>query len=235
MRIRVGMENGMEGRSMAWVLDYPGCFCYGADAAEAVVGVPRALLDYYAWTEKNYGKAWLPPLGDFDIRIVDAWQCYTINEKFELAEEGYDVNAWFLDDWRPLSAEEAARGGQLLRWSRADLTGSVRNLGDDILDEKRPGERWSIRGILRHVANAEHWYLHRLGLAGMTRADFPADVFETLALVRARLEQVLPDLAGSDKVVGVDGEFWSPRKLLRRAIWHELDHRDHIRKLLEKG
>jgi hypothetical protein len=29
----------------------------------------------------------------------------------------------------------------------------------------------------------------------------------------------------------VDFEFWSPRKLLRRAVWHERDHTTHIRRL----
>jgi len=53
-----------------------------------------------------------------------------------------------------------------------------------------------------------------------------------LAAVRTQLEKVLPDLEGVDLVRGVQGEIWSPRKLLRRAIWHELDHIEHIRKLL---
>jgi hypothetical protein len=35
-----------------------------------------------------------------------------------------------------------------------------------------------------------------------------------------------------NKVVGVEGEMWSPRKVLRRAVWHERDHTEHIRKLL---
>jgi hypothetical protein len=29
------------------------------------------------------------------------------------------------------------------------------------------------------------------------------------------------------------GELWSPRKLLRRAIWHERDHTEHILKINE--
>jgi hypothetical protein len=33
-------------------------------------------------------------------------------------------------------------------------------------------------------------------------------------------------------VVGQDGELWSPRKLLRRALWHEMDHIKHIQKLI---
>jgi ferritin len=36
---------------------------------------------------------------------------------------------------------------------------------------------------------------------------------------------------GVKLVVGVNGEFWSPRKVLRRALWHERDHTEHIRKL----
>jgi hypothetical protein len=50
--------------------------------------------------------------------------------------------------------------------------------------------------------------------------------------VRAHLISALPDLAASNAVVGIDGEFWSPRKLLRRAVWHERDHTAHILKLL---
>lgn len=33
---------------------------------------------------------------------------------------------------------------------------------------------------------------------------------------------------------GENGEFWSPRKLLRRAIWHERDHTNHILQLLKQ-
>ena len=50
--------------------------------------------------------------------------------------------------------------------------------------------------------------------------------------MRAHLVEVLPTLVGSRQVIGVEGEFWSPRKLLRRAVWHELDHVEHISKLV---
>jgi hypothetical protein len=49
--------------------------------------------------------------------------------------------------------------------------------------------------------------------------------------VRSHLRVVLPTLAGTHEVLGVDGEFWSPRKVLRRAAWHERDHTDHINRL----
>jgi uncharacterized damage-inducible protein DinB len=131
-----------------------------------------------------------------------------------------------------LTEDDVERGLRLLEWSREDLLASVDGLSDADLDVHLPGQRWSIRGVLGHVAGADWWYLDRLGLA-FPRALVPADAFERLRVVRAHLRDVLPELVGSRQVVGVDGEFWSPRKLLRRAAWHERDHTGHIWELRE--
>lgn len=230
MLIRIGLENGYQGRSLAWALDYPGCFAHGSDGPSALMGIPRALLNYRDWTELHAGREYIE-VGDFDLRLIETWEVYKINRQFEPVAEGYEVNAWFRDDWRPLSEEEAQRGIELLTWSRADLMQITRDLPDDILDRQLPDERWSIRGVLGHVGGAEWWYLDRLKLGG-ERAELPKDAFERLNVVRTRLLRCLPDLVGSKIVAGIDGEFWSPRKLLRRAIWHEMDHIGHIAHLI---
>jgi hypothetical protein len=46
------------------------------------------------------------------------------------------------------------------------------------------------------------------------------------------MNETLPALKAVNRVAGMDGELWSPRKVLRRALWHERDHMEHIRKLL---
>jgi hypothetical protein len=46
------------------------------------------------------------------------------------------------------------------------------------------------------------------------------------------MNEIFPTLQDSKQVVGADGEFWSPRKVLRRTLWHERDHTEHLRKLL---
>ena len=232
MRIRVGLENGAEGRSIAWALDFPGCYAGGADGPQALVALPRALVDYEAWVEQHANPSWLPDLGEIDIRLVETWQVYTISDDLTEASDGYEVNAWFRDDWRPLSAEEIDRGLQMLRWSRAELLAAAAGASPAALDENQPGERWAVRGVLNHVAGAEWWYLDRLDLAGMTLEQLPRDPFERLPLVRARLERALPGLARVQRVLGKEGEFWSPRKLLRRALWHERDHVGHVLKLI---
>lgn len=232
MRIKIGVENNYEGRSLAWVLDYPGCFAYGADGSEAILRVPEALLRYKEWIDSHLPDSWMKDLGDFDIHLEETFDVFTVNENYELVESGYEVNAWFRHDWRTLSAEDIRRAFLILQWSREDLLELVASLSPAQLDCKLEGERWSIAGVLGHIANAEHWYLDRLGMAEGKRSDLPVDVFERLHRVRQRLNVVLPELEELRKVVGVDGEFWSPRKLVRRATEHEIDHIDHIFKLI---
>ena len=43
------------------------------------------------------------------------------------------------------------------------------------------------------------------------------DPFERLQLVREHFNTLLPRLDGVNKVIGLQGEIWSPRKVLRRA------------------
>lgn len=229
-RIKVGLELNNEGRAIAWALDYPGCFSYGEEGPQAIIGLAPALIRYQDWVNRHAGQPLLD-LGNFDLRLVDTWTVFTMNDAFEETEDGYAVDAWFKHDWKPLSDEEIEHGLYLLRWSRSDLLELADSLSQEQMDENHPGERWNIRGILRHVANVDWWYLDRLDLTAGPRDSLPSDLFERLAAVRARLEAVLPGLTGKEQVVGKQGEFWSPRKLLRRALWHELDHYEHIRKL----
>lgn len=234
MILAIGLENGIEGRSLAYALDHPGCFAYGADGGDAIVSLPQAFLKYRDWIAQHTPDSWLAELGDFDIRLVDTWQTYSIDNQFDPTDaEGTEINAWFRHDWKPLSIQDVRRGLILLKWSRADLLASAAELTPAVLDEQHSGERRTIRGILAHVATAEWWYLNRLNLtANLARSSLPKDPFQLLDVVRVRLEEVLPEMAGSQQVVGIDGQFWSPRKLLRRALWHELDHVGHIYKLL---
>jgi len=168
-----------------------------------------------------------------DVRLTEVWEVYNIDADYNATSDGdYEVNAWFRHDWKPLTRVDVCRGQQILNYARADLIEMVQALPAEILDRTYPQERWSIRGVLGHIAKAEWWYMDRLEQAGGLRSSLPQDAFEQLAAVRTQLEKILPDLEGVELVRGVQGEIWSPRKMLRRAIWHELDHIEHIKKLL---
>ena len=138
MIIRVGLENGFERRrSIAWALDFPGCFISGEDASTAIISIPRALLDYEAWIRRHTAQSWVR-LADFDIRLVETWEVYFVNPGYQVAQDGVEINAWFRDDWRPLSNIEIERGLELLSYSRADLLAQSCPLSQEQVDRQYP-------------------------------------------------------------------------------------------------
>ena len=230
MSLRIGIENGNEGRTIAWALDHPGCFSYGENSLVALRSLPASVQEYNEWLLQHGLDKSGVPVAEL-VQIVETWDVYHITEDYAISRDGYEVEAWFQDDWRPLNAGEIKLGIKLLTMSRKDLLSSVSGLTEDQLNSKSPGERWSIAGILTHVADAEWWYLDRLGSAHPLE-QVSQEPIKRLTKVREHLFSVLPSLVDSSQVVGADGEFWSPRKLLRRALWHERDHTFHIRRLL---
>lgn len=231
MIFRVGIENNNEGRTIAWALEHPGCFAYGANASAACINLETSIQTYATWILKHEYNTWLN-FDQAEIVPEETWEGYMIDDKMDVVDkEGYGVDAFFRFDWKPLKKEEIDHGIRMLSWSRADLLKTISSLKSEKLDETYTGERWSINGILGHVGGAEWWYLDRLGLA-FPKGDVKKEPIARLEQVRNHLNKALPKLVGSTQVVGREGEFWSPRKLLRRALWHELDHIRHIQRLI---
>jgi hypothetical protein len=231
MKFRVGIENNNEGRSIAWSLENPGCFAYGGNAMAAVGNLEPAIQVYATWILKHDPNTWLN-FTDVEIEAEETWDVYFIDDNLDkISGDGYSIESFFRYDWKPLTPVDVQHGLKLLAWSRDDLLKTVASAKPEKLDAKVMGERWSINGILAHVGGAELWYLDRLG-KGFPKEKMEEDPLLRLKQVRTLLNQTLPSLAGLSQVVGRDGEFWSPRKLLRRALWHEIDHNRHIKKLL---
>ena len=77
---------------------------------------------------------------------------------------------------------------RLMGHARADLLALVEGLPDEMLDRQQDAESWTIRRILRHVGNAEEWYVSRLAPPETLPAEWEHDdelpVFEFLAMER---------------------------------------------------
>ena len=234
MKFRVGIENNNDGiRSLAWALEHPGCFVYGENAQKALSALPAAIRTYSLWISQHE-PTWLQA-ENVDLEVESVFDDYSIDQNFERVPGGnghYAVDSWYQYDWKPLDAEDIERGLKLLAWSRADLLRTIEDVPPSKMSLARPGERWtSINGILSHVGGAEWWYMDSLGKA-FPKSQVPKEPLKRLEKVRAALISLLPKLEGVELVRGSQGEFWSPRKVLRRAVWHERDHTAHIRKLL---
>jgi hypothetical protein len=233
--IKVAVENNIESRSIAWVLDFPGCFANGSDETEALIRVPQALIAFKGWLEGYSENSWLKDLGDFDIRLVETFKAYTVNDTLQPDEKGeLEINAWFHNDWLPINDEDVQRALKVVEWAHNDLKEMTAALDDAQLDRTFPDQRWSIRGTLEHVGNAELWYLNRLSLAKYEWKALPVDVYERMECTLGNLRSALPGMVGKEIVRGVAGEIWSPRKIIRRACWHALDHCQHIHQLITR-
>lgn len=232
MLIRIGLENNIEGRTLAWALDYPGCFAYGRDESEALINLPKALLDYEYWIENHTNDSWVN-LGDMDIRVIEKFETFRLGADYKPAPpgDGYEINAWFIDDWRPLSVSEIEQSLMIFQWQRDEILAGLSTLEPKLLEKVFPNQRWNILGIAKHIANAELWYLRRMELTEVTWQDLSDDYNIRLGQTAALVMQTFPDFSDLVIVKGFEGEIWSYRKILRRTLWHQRDHIEHIKQL----
>ena len=207
----------MEARWIAHIPDLPGCFAAHEERDEAIAAAPKAIEAYVAWCAaagiRISGVS--PPM--VVSEVVRAWQY----------EPEYEVNAFFAADRPPVAADELPEYQRLLEASRRDLLQAVEGLDADAMQRAIPGERWPLGGIVHHVARSELWYLDRMGLA-FGRNDLSPEPMDAIQQVRQHLLAQLKLLSGHTGVVALAGEVWSARKVLRRTLWHERDHTQHI-------
>ncbi len=97
MPLRIGVENGIEGRTINWALDHSGCFSYGENSPDALRVLPAAVQEYNQWLIKH-GLGEQAVSLDQSVQIDETWEVYNIDEDFAVSQDGYEVNAWFQDD-----------------------------------------------------------------------------------------------------------------------------------------
>jgi hypothetical protein len=210
----------MDGRWIAHVPDLPGCFTSDPNVDLALKAIPAGIEAYLTWCHGHGLRVSGLSSPMIVSEVIRSWNY----------EADQEVNAFFAADRPPVTSEELTEYEHLLGATRRDLLAAVDGLRVEQMERQFPGERWPISGILRHVASAEWWYLDRMGLS-FPRGQLAEDPFERLDQVRDHLRGSLPGLAQRQGVLSIGGETWSARKVLRRALWHERDHTQHLQRL----
>jgi predicted RNase H-like HicB family nuclease/uncharacterized damage-inducible protein DinB len=208
----------LDGRWYAHVAELPGAFSEGATVDEATRTAAQAIANHLVWSEADvdHGPRPLTTVAE----ICRAWD-YAVD---------YEVNAFFATDRPPLTEDDAEAMRKLLYLSRAELLDSFLGLTFEQLTITPELEERSVYDVLRHLGTAENWYMDRLGLAHEPAWEM-SDTLGRVLLVRQHLLDVLPELIGDERVTEWNGELWSPRKLVRRALWHELLHARDIKRI----
>jgi uncharacterized damage-inducible protein DinB len=133
---------------------------------------------------------------------------------------------------------------RLLAHSRADLLALVQPLPDEFLDWQPDPGAHSLRRVLRHVGNAEEWYVSRLVPPETLPPEWEHDKdlapFEFLEMERrtaiARLRQLTEEERSGVFCPSAwtrhPEEAWTARKVLRRFLEHEREHTGQAREIL---
>jgi hypothetical protein len=92
-----------------------------------------------------------------------------------------------------------------------------------------------LREILKHVWEAEQWYMKNLG--GLPKVRRSGDILVKMAAVREAVRERLLSLSDEERaaIVYVPGPFsseegdpWTIRKAIRRCLEHQWEHLDEI-------
>jgi uncharacterized damage-inducible protein DinB/predicted RNase H-like HicB family nuclease len=233
----VYLEIADDGRCMAHVPDLPGCTLQTMTRDEALRQLPGAIRDYHAWL-RRHGEVAPPP--DEPIAVEVAGEHIGVGP----FDPG-NAAALFPPDRQPLMPEEMEEHFRLMAHSRADLLALVQGLPGDLLDWQPDPGSFSIRRILRHIGNAEEWYVSRLvppeTLPPEWEDDEDLPLFEFLEMERRTAIARLRKLTDEERSrvfhpahwTSRPDEAWTVRKSLRRFLEHEREHAAQIRGILD--
>ena len=216
--LRAGVE---EMESNYWVLsvfDLLGCYSSGPTEEDAISEADRRVRQYFEWIGKKDGES-APFEESIQVKIAERFQRSPWPE-----DPSRYIRAYYEDDARPLRAWDMDIALRLLEWSREDLLQLAGTLLPDFLERLENEPRWkTLDSLLGHIWESENAILGTMGVA-VDIISMPSDGVGRLQTVRGRLRSVLPQWAEVEVEREILGEKWSPRKVLRRALWHERDH-----------
>ena len=244
--IRVWLEPGYDyGRTAAWMLDLVGCFTWGQDADVALSRAPSAVGAYADWLAEHGESV---PVPQTDATVV----VETVPATFADADPyRRERNATFAAERRPATTEEIETALRRLDFAREDLLALVARLdaweaehgplpAQEVArpESDVPTERTSAE-VLRHIGGAEIWLSGRL--AGGRRYEGPPRTGEVAAFLEASHVWAIETLRWlferDPAVVGTDrrGEEWTLPKVLRRLVYHALDHWSELDRRLARA
>ena len=225
----------------AHVAELPGCFTRG-ETREAVLDALPSAIEIHKNRLLSRGIAEVPLRSGLSfVEVAEGVP--------ELGESGGAV-ALFRSDRAAVDGEGFRAILQLMALNRETLLSMVQSLsGSHRKARIIPGKR-TVNEDLRHVANAEEWYISRMG--GRWQQTYVSyldqntgkgqDHIERLNLVRQgvvhTLTEAFPEFRDEvfrrPEYTRHPEEEWTYRKVLRRFVEHEWEHVGTISRLLER-
>ena len=211
--LRVWLETGYDGsRFGAWLLDVPGAFG-AAPLRDLAVSQSSVAFGWFRDWLARHGESLDGSFGFAEV--VEEVAATHVND--------YERNATFADDARSVSEDELAAAIRRLEYARSDLN-RLRPRLPDI--GPSTGDR-TPEDVLRHLASADVWLGSRLD--STRRYDGPGwngDGNQHLDGTHRWAVDNLRSMYAANLGPRTDGkgESWTLRKVIRRYVYHAVDH-----------
>lgn len=203
--VGVAVDAGFDGGAAAWVVDLPGCVATAKTESDALAAIPERVRAYRTWTGESGAEG-------ARVEVVERVETKRL-------EDGYEVNATFQADREPMDAVSLRAAARRVAAAHDRLLKAFTvNSGDE--------------AILAHTIRAAIW------LSTRTEPDQSAIAFPPDGAPRERVREAIPfvdryvaRMAEGDGVrrrIDGKGEEWTVRKVIRRLIYHAIDHAEQF-------
>lgn len=217
------------------VAELLGCFTRSHNRDDALQQIYTAIQRHLYWLA---AKSHHPYSSQSKITFTIAEEIHDISQ---LGESGGSV-AFFKTDHVHVTQQTLNHCLTLMSWTRQDLQSLISPLPAVALKQRIIPQKRSIDSDLQHIANAEEWYISRLGpdadtiyrqATGIPEVQLDAlPTLSRLTTVRQAAVQTLKSLFPTVKhgiftrteYTSHPDEPWTLHKVLRRFIEHEKEH-----------
>lgn len=223
---------GKHGPWMGHLLSEPGCIWLATSPIAAAGAAPDAIARYFAFL-RAHGEPNAPPVTADSIEVDVA----EVQEAWNFGQSGGAVGL-FEPDHAPLTDDDIATVIRRLGYARRNLLEAVAELPTEALLWQPQGGKRTILKNLEHVRNAQMWYLSRVLDEGEFARALPEPwpeepFFHSLNWVQDRCVAALLNLPESRRSglfhAEQPAEDWTPRKMARRFVEHEMEHLGVVR------
>jgi hypothetical protein len=201
--LQSGVEEIEPGVWLVSIFDMLGCYSSGISADIAIAAAPAQARQYYQWLASKDG-GFPDIVSDLRVEVI----------------ERIPLHGFFKKDADPLRMWDVELADRVLQWNRQDLLDSCHP--EAVSSVKREGINNSEK-LFEHLYRSELWLLSRLGFT-MEALELPSSGKGRMEVVRQSVLEQLGQWVDAEFVRDIEGERWSPRKVLRRLLWHDRDH-----------
>jgi len=210
-------------KTMVHVLDLLGCIAKGPTTDDALAAAPDAIRAFLRFLKRHGEK--IDPDAPFNTKVVEH-----VMEGQWLGNG--DPALVFQPDRDPLETKDIHVYVQRLEWTRAEIVKLVSGLTHAQLEADPGSKGRSIRAMLEHMLESEHYYVSTLGRIeglpspGSIVQKREGDLLHWMSRARQIEIERIWSLTPDERAKSVEHwkQTWTARKVIRRMIEHEWEH-----------